>query len=789
MMRPIRSALHAAALALLGAVAARADFTPIQLTPGSFTHDLVVESTAPPPVGRNTRASMDAGTNNTGNSWYEVGYNVSAPTTGLPAAGSTFTHQTFADHSYTMAASYAAPNALLIAPNQVTSGTIAIATPALAGNLSFLASGGNGGITVNYTIRHEDSSSQSGTIVVGDWFNGPNPAYTTAGRINVGTFAFANVNETNPRLYGYDVAVANTASPVTQIDITYASGTGRAVVMAVSAAPPVGGPWIPVAISGYNYDIVVEASSPQPGALTTATTASMDGGVANTGNTWFERGYDAFNPNVGLPPAGSTIVSLALPDHSYQLPATYIGPNAAFVDQGRPECNLTLANPGAIYTGLSFLSATANGTVTNQCIMQYADGTSETNTFLSRDWFNNTPFAFVANGRVNLNNRSFNNINANNPRLYEAQFFLNSSSPVTNVVLRWIGGSATSRAVVFAVSGTTGPVAPIFTTHPQSVAGFPGDNVTLKASVLGTPPFTYRWQKRIAGVFTYLCGAGNVTGAATDTLNITGLIADNAGDYRLLVSNAANTSTSLTATVTVLSGFPDITTPGDPTTSFGGTSPAAETVDHSFDNLMQKYLNFGSGPNAQAAPFVGPVGLVVKPSKGGTVVKGIRLYTANDGVERDPADVVLEGSYDGVNFTLISSNALSLPPDRNIVASDAVNPTRQFLQEVLFDNQVAYTRYRITFTRVKNPTIANSCQIGEIELLGVVVPTLSYEMDFGLMIISSSIPAILQGAPELNGAATDWQDIGPVDNADNKQTIDPSVGGNRFFRAKVPPTP
>jgi len=728
---------------------------------------------------------MDAGTNNTGNSWYEIGFNTSAPGTGLPAAGSTFTHQTFADHSYTMAASYTAPNALLIASNQAPTGTITLTTPALVGNLSFLASGGNGGITVNYKITHADASTQTGTIVVGDWFNGANPAYTTAGRINVGSFAFANVNETNPRIYGYDVAVLNVLSEVTQIEITFASGTGRAAIMALSAQPPLGGAWAPVAISGYNYDMVVEVGSPLPTALTTATTASMDGGVNNTGNTWFERGYDPFNPGVGLPPAGSTIVSRDLPDHSYTLPATYVGPNAAFVDQARPECNLTLANPGPIYTGLSFLSATANGTVTNQCIMQYADGTSETNTFLSRDWFNNNPYAFTANGRVNLNNRSFNNINSSNPRLYEAQFFLNSSSPVTNIVLRWIGGGGTSRAVVFAISGTTGPVAPIINTQPSSVAAFAGDNVVLRTRIFGTPPFTYQWQKSIGGVFTAISDGGNVSGATTDTLSISAVTTSDAGDYRMVVANAANSATTLVASVTILSALPDITSPGDPTTSFGGTSPANETVDHTVDNVMQKYLNFGSGPNANAAPFVGPVGLTVKPSRGGSIVSGIRLYTANDAVERDPADVVLEGSTDGVNYTLISSNALALPDGRNTVASDAVNPPAQFLQQVLFNNPTAYTSYRITFNRVKNPTTANSCQIGEIELLGVVVPTLSYEMDFGTMIISSSLPATLQGATELNGAATDWQDIGPIDNVDQKHAIDPTVGGNKFFRAKV----
>src|ERR1035438_3951799 len=70
---------------------ALADFLPIPLTPGSFSQDMVVEHNAPAvPNGSSTSSSMDAGTANTGFSWYEQGYDAAAPTTGLPTAGSTF---------------------------------------------------------------------------------------------------------------------------------------------------------------------------------------------------------------------------------------------------------------------------------------------------------------------------------------------------------------------------------------------------------------------------------------------------------------------------------------------------------------------------------------------------------------------------------------------------------------------------------------------------------------------------------------------------------------------------
>src|SRR6267378_1695833 len=122
-------------LALIAASNSRADFNPVPLASSSFNYDIVVERTAPPPIGRATTASMDAGTNNTDASWYEIGFNTAAPTTGFPAAGSTFASASAANHQYTMAPSYAANNAMLI-DGIVSNGTWTLTTPAAYTNLS-----------------------------------------------------------------------------------------------------------------------------------------------------------------------------------------------------------------------------------------------------------------------------------------------------------------------------------------------------------------------------------------------------------------------------------------------------------------------------------------------------------------------------------------------------------------------------------------------------------------------------------------------------------------------------
>src|SRR5215470_14455741 len=131
----------------------KADFAPIILTPGSYSRDMVVEHDAPHAPAALTTATMDNGAGNTGNTWYEVGYNQSAPTTGVPAHGTTFTSESAGDHSYQMAPSYLANDAVLI-DSSVSSATLTLTSPASYSALSFLLSSGNGSVTIGYTVRH-----------------------------------------------------------------------------------------------------------------------------------------------------------------------------------------------------------------------------------------------------------------------------------------------------------------------------------------------------------------------------------------------------------------------------------------------------------------------------------------------------------------------------------------------------------------------------------------------------------------------------------------------------------
>lgn len=212
----------------------------------------------------------------------------------------------------------------------------------------------------------------------------------------------------------------------------------------------------------------------------------------------------------------------------------------------------------------------------------------------------------------------------------------------------------------------------------------------------------------------------------------------------------------------------DVTMPGDwvVTSNSDDRSPAAERVPNAIDNnALTKYLNFGNDTD-QAAPFVGPVGLTVKPSAGASVVTGLAFTSANDAPERDPAAYKLEGSNDGTTFTLISEGPVGAFPARFV------------RQEIAFANTVAYTSYRLSIPNVANNATANSMQFADVELLGTVVApkfTLITRNADGTVTVSWKGGGTLQSAADINGP---WQD---VPGATSPYTLNPAQTGPMLF--------
>jgi uncharacterized repeat protein (TIGR03803 family) len=89
---------------------------------------------------------------------------------------------------------------------------------------------------------------------------------------------------------------------------------------------------------------------------------------------------------------------------------------------------------------------------------------------------------------------------------------------------------------------------PAITFQPQSQTNNAGATVTFHVSATSLTPMVYQWQKD----GTNLANAGNISGATTNTLSITGISDSDAGPYSVILTNSDGSVTSSNATLTVI---------------------------------------------------------------------------------------------------------------------------------------------------------------------------------------------------------------------------------------------
>jgi hypothetical protein len=722
-------------LGLAGASISQAAYLPISFSTTNYNADVIVESAATPVLKVVTTATVDNGSNNTANTWFEIGYDTANPGNGLPAAGSTFTASSNPNYSFRMAPSYTAPNGILI-DTVVTSGTWTLTTPAAYTLLSFLGSGGNGGDVIGVRVNHQDGTFEVGSFGCPDWFGGTlNIAYTAGGRCQSPVNFTTETDGANPRLYFRDITLTNTTSPVTSVVLSYVSGGAGSHndIVAMSGATTPGGAVGPVTVTGYTYDFIVEASAGKRGRVTSqvivdgtnqwATTQALDSEV-NTGNAFYEKGYNFNNfqgsshpsPNDNLTGTGlphpAALVTNGAADHVYLMAPSYTTNDAIFLSIVVTNASIVFNSPTNL-TAVSLLAAGA-GASTIQIVAHHQDTILETNVVSIPDWFNNTaPNVIATGGRVAVDTAQFDIRNDANgdPRVFNCDALFLGDTGSAIVSLDFVYTNTAGRCAILAVSGASGPVAPIFTQQPATTNALANTPISFSAAVAGIGPFTYQWQKGTNGTFATLNNGGNVSGATTTTLviNPANYFAD-AADYRLIAANAGGSSTSAVATASLVSTLTDVTQPGDPITFFGGGLFGDGAVAQAIDNNLG--AKWGAGTSL-------PVGCVVTPNAGATLVTGARFYTANDTTGRDPADYKLEGSTDGGgHYTLIASNSMTLPNGRNNTGGTP-DPLLSVVKEVSFPNTNGYTSYRLTFSHLKGGDSFGSFQLAEFELLGV----------------------------------------------------------------------
>ncbi|RYD33931.1 MAG: hypothetical protein EOP86_12195 [Verrucomicrobiaceae bacterium] len=203
--------------------------------------------------------------------------------------------------------------------------------------------------------------------------------------------------------------------------------------------------------------------------------------------------------------------------------------------------------------------------------------------------------------------------------------------------------------------------------------------------------------------------------------------------YRILFPTVRTATTATLMHFSEIQFYPNADGTGAPVLAAGNpilavqiptlasSSPGAEAAPNVTDqSVSTKYLNFGKLNT----------GFIVTPSSGAKVIRSMKLSTANDAVERDPASYEIYGTNDeivsedhsagdGESWTLVASGTLELPAQRLTEAP-----------LVTFPNTTAYTSWRVVFPTVKNAGTANSMQLAELQFFttedasdeGVIVP-------------------------------------------------------------------
>jgi hypothetical protein len=517
--------------------------------------------------------------------------------------------------------------------------------------------------------------------------------------------------------------------------------------------------------------------------LTNHITLTMDGGTNKSGSTWYEKGYYSGLPTTGLPAAGTSVTSM-WNNARYTMPASYAGNCATMLAKHLNSATMSFATPAA-YGAISFLAGVANGDTTLPIVISFQDGSTETNALFIPDWHNRAiPSAYISWGRIqpigrfinsdigrrtNPFNRSYpfeldwRDLSGSGtygvPRLHDCVVNIaNTASAITNVSLSFTNGDNTRVVSIFAVSGAAaGAVPPVFGVNGSPTPGQPANavmnnitrikvwegtnNVVLSVTNIAGTAVSYQWKKAPRGggmrdmllsfdysTFANVVNGGNISGATSSALVISNATIADSYDYLVVASNPYGAVTSQVATVTILSTNQSLmvgTALGDVISNFAtDTTPGAEGIGQAIDRVAQKWLSFGLTANNN--PWTGPVGFMVTPVSGATIVKSLRFYTANDDDNRDPQDYGLEGSNDGSTWTPITGGrlvgTLSMPTGRNGTGSTALNALSQNVVEVDFANATGYKSYRFTITNVYNTPTTPLMQVGEVEFLGTLVP-------------------------------------------------------------------
>lgn len=189
-------------------------------------------------------------------------------------------------------------------------------------------------------------------------------------------------------------------------------------------------------------------------------------------------------------------------------------------------------------------------------------------------------YSWLKNGAALANGTKYSGVTSSN--LTVATLATADAGNFSVIVSNLAGTVTSSNAALTIVSS------PTITTPPANVSVVAGANASFTVTAAGSAPLTYQWLKNTAP----LANGGNVSGAATATLNLSAVGSGDVASYSVAVSNSLGGVISPAATLTVAIP-PAVVTPPAGATVLAGSNVTFTVTASGTAPLAYQWLNNG----------------------------------------------------------------------------------------------------------------------------------------------------------------------------------------------------